>query len=182
MLAKAEFDHFNDELRTMQELMDEQQIAFRDQDLKVPIKRLNLKRAVAVEPGTSLKQCIETLMARRFGCLLVVENRRLKGIITERDFLLKVAGQKVDLAKAKVDDFMSPDPVTLTMDDPIIAALRLMHKGGYRHVTIVEDSGEPTAVLSIRDIVHYIVEFFPQDVLNLPPHPIRVGTKNREGG
>lgn len=182
MLVKTEFDKFDDELRSMEELMEEQEIALRDEDLQVPIKSLNLKPAVVVEPGTSLKQCIDTMLARRFGCLLVVKNNKLKGIFTERDVLLKIAGEKVDLAKAKVDDYMTLNPATLTMNDPIISALRLMQEGGYRHICIVNDKNEPASVLSIRDIVHYIVEFFPQDVLNLPPHPIRVGTKNREGG
>jgi CBS domain-containing protein len=182
MLAKTEFDKFDDELRTMQELMEEQEIALQDKDLRVPIKTLDLKKVVAVEPDASLRQCIETMLARHFGCLLVVKNQQLKGIFTERDVLLKIAGEKIDLAKAKVEDYMSPNPVTLTMNDPIIAALRLMHQGGYRHISIVNENNEPVSVLSIRDIVHYIVEFFPQDVLNLPPHPIRLGTKNREGG
>ncbi|HEX9653023.1 MAG TPA: CBS domain-containing protein [bacterium] len=182
MVVKTDFDRFNDELVSMQELMDEHEIALRDKDLMVPISTLGLKKAVTVEPGTSIKQCVATLLARHFGCLLVVKNKKLKGIFTERDVLLKIAGEKVDLATAKVDDYMTPNPVTVTMNDPIIAALRLMHKGGYRHVTIVDNNGEPASVLSIRDIVHYIVEFFPQDVLNLPPHPIRVGSKSAEGG
>lgn len=182
MAVKTDFDKFNDELRSMQELMDEQEIALRDQDLMVPIKTLNLKKVVTVEPETSIKHCVEMLLARHFGCLLVVKNNKLKGIFTERDVLLKIAGEEIDLEKAKVDDYMSPNPVTLTMNDPIIAALRLMHQGGYRHISIVNEKNQPVSVLSIRDIVQYIVEFFPQDVLNLPPHPIRLGAKNREGG
>ncbi len=182
MAVKADFDRFDDELRSMQELMEEQEISLHDKDLMVPINTLSLKKAVTVEPGTSIKQCVEILLARHFGCLLVVKNKNLKGIFTERDVLLKIAGEKIDLSKVKVDDYMTPNPVTLTMNDPIISALRLMHKGGYRHVTIVDEKGEPVSVLSIRDIVHYIVEFFPQDILNLPPHPIRVGAKNPDGG
>ena len=182
MAVKTDFDKFDDELRSMQELMEEQEIALRDKDLMVPIKALNLKKVVTVEPETSIKQCVETLLARHFGCLVVVKNNHLKGIFTERDVLLKIAGEKIDLAKATVEDFMTPNPVTLTMNDPIISGLRLMHQGGYRHVIIVDENGAPASVLSIRDVVHYIVEFFPQDVLNLPPHPIRVGAKNADGG
>ncbi len=182
MVVKTDFDKFDDELRTMQELMEEQEITLRDKDLLVPIKTLNLKKAVTVAPGTSIKQCVETMLARHFGCLLVVKNKNLQGIFTERDVLMKIAGENIDLAKAKVDDYMTPHPVTLTLKDPILSALRLMHHGGYRHLTIVDEKGEPVSVLSIRDVVHYIVEFFPQDVLNLPPHPLRVGAKSADGG
>jgi len=68
------------------------------------------------------------------------------------------------------------------MEDTIETALRLMVKGGYRHICIVDEKDHPLSLVSIKDIVSFIVEFFPQDVLNLPPHPIRIGTKNREGG
>ena len=181
-MGELDFQEFDDELRSMEELMEETKTILSDESLKVPLKSLNLKRAVVVEVGTSIKKCIEKMQARHFGCLLVVKDKKYCGIFTERDVLLRVAGTDHDLETSKIDDFMTPDPVQLEMEDTIETALRLMVKGGYRHICIVDEKDHPLSLVSIKNIVSFIVEFFPQDVLNLPPHPIRMGTKNREGG
>ena len=74
----------------MEELMDEAKTTLSDKSLKVPLKSLNLKKAVVVAVGTSLKKCIEKMLARHFGCLLVVKDTKYCGIFTERDVLLRV--------------------------------------------------------------------------------------------
>ncbi len=181
-MGEPDFQEFDDELRSMQELMDEVETALSDASLKVPLRSLSLKRAVVVEVGTSVRKSIEKMLARHIGCLLVVKDKKYCGIFTERDLLLKVAGSDLNLETAKIDDVMTPDPVQIELEDTVETALRLMVKGGYRHICIVDENDHPLSVVSIRNIVSYIVEFFPQDILNLPPHPIRIGTKNREGG
>jgi len=42
---------------------------------------------------------------------------------------------------------------------------------GFRHLPVVDDDGRPVGVLSIKDVVHYLVEYFPAKVYNLPPTP-----------
>lgn len=181
-MIEIDSQEFDDELRSMEELMAEDKITLSAENLKAQLKSLNLKRAVVVEVGTSVKQCIDKMLARHFGCILVVKEKKYCGIFTERDVLIRVVAENLDLETSKIDDVMTPDPVHLEMDDSIESALRLMVNGGYRHICIVDELKRPVSVISIKDIVSYIVEFFPQDVLNLPPYPIRIGTKNREGG
>jgi len=181
-MVYIDFEKFDDELRSMQELMNDGQIAINDSVFKTPLESLHLKKAVTVPSGASLKESINTMFARQFGCLLVVEKKRLCGIFTERDVLQRVAGQGLELKKEKIDDFMTPNPVMFNENDPIETALQFMEKKNARHLPIGNQVGEPVAILSVRDIIDYIVEFFPQEILNLPPHPIRLGTKNQYGG
>ena len=109
-MVQIDFDQFDDELQIMRELMDEGKIALSDESLNVPLKSLSLKKAVVVEVGSSMQQCVDVMLARHFGCLLVVDRESLRGIFTERDILMKIAAQDVDLNKEKIDDFMTPDP------------------------------------------------------------------------
>jgi CBS domain-containing protein len=46
-----------------------------------------------------------------------------------------------------------------------------MSVGGYRHVPLVDGGGRPVGVVSVKDIVDYLVEHFPREVLNIPPEP-----------
>ncbi|MFQ5822893.1 MAG: CBS domain-containing protein [bacterium] len=181
-MGTIENDQFDDEFKSMQELMDEVEITLKDNNLQIPLSALALKSPVLVETGTSIDQCIQTFLQNHIDCILVVENNELRGIFTEWDVLMKIVGLKNDLAKINVNDYMTPNPITLNLKDPIVSALRLMHQGGYRHIPLMDEKNYPVRIISVKDIVSYIVEFFPQEVLNLPPHPIRVGTKNREGG
>ncbi len=132
---------------------------------------LTLQPAVTCERDITVRQGIETMQRERTGCILVVEQSRLVGVFTERDVLTKVAAREVDLEHLRVDALMTPDPECLSRDDELVYALNQMSVGGYRHIPILNDQGWPIGVVSVRDIVDYLSNLFPQDVLNLPPSP-----------
>ncbi|MFQ5864714.1 MAG: cyclic nucleotide-binding/CBS domain-containing protein [bacterium] len=177
-----EIEDFDDEFLSIKELMDQGEISLNDGSFKRPISSLSRTEPIVVSSGSTVDQCIRTMLENHIGCVLVVEGQQLKGIFTERDVLMKIVGIIENVTTVSVDKFMTPNPAALRLNDPLTSALSLMDKGGYRHVPVVNDKNQPAAVVSVKDIVSYIVDFFPQDVLNLPPHPIRVGTKKREGG
>lgn len=181
-MVSTDIEDFDDEFQSMKELMHEREISLNDDSFKTPVESLSLMKPFVVNSGSSVDECIQTMLQNRIGCVLVVKDGKLEGIFTERDVLMKIVGITEDFKSISVDNYMTPDPAALRLTDPIISALRLMNNGGYRHVPVVDGQDHPVAVVSVQDIVSYIVEFFPQDVLNLPPHPIRVGTKDREGG
>jgi CBS domain-containing protein len=149
--------------------------------IREPIGKSNPRRAVSVNPHTSVADAVTLMKQHRFGCVLVESERRLVGIFTERDVLTKVIGSGRDPATLAVEEVMTPDPEALTMGDDIAWVLNLMAVGGFRHVPIVDDEGRPVAVFSVKDIVERLVDLFPHDVLNLPPHPGKDIAHTREG-
>ena len=76
---------------------------------------------------------------------------------------------------------MTRDPETLGVDAKLAYALNMMVVGGFRHVPLVDKDHRPVAMISVRDIVEYMVELFPKDVLNLPIDPEHE-THNQFGG
>ena len=165
-----------------EELLEDQEIKLTRASLQVPLKTMRLKKAVCVESTASLRRCIDMMLARQFGCLLIVENNKYSGIFTERDILRKIVLESIDLDTAPVRDYMTENGATLRMEDTIESALRIMQKGGFSHVCIIDTNEKPQAVVSIRDIIRFIIDFFPQSILNLPPNPIRIGTNHPDGG
>jgi len=115
----------------------------------------------------------------RVGCILVCENTKLVGIFTERDLLLRVLAPAVPLT-SPVRLVMTPDPVTVQPMDSIRTAIQRMESGAYRHLPVIDDTHRPVGILSIKRIVHYLVEHFPSTVYNLPPDP-EVVPHEREG-
>lgn len=125
---------------------------------------------VCVEPTAFVGEVINGMAARNQGCVLVRENGVLVGIFTERDVIRKVVG-KVDLATTPISEVMTRDPEAVSFHDTIACVLNKMTVGGFRRVPLVDIQMKPVGIVSIRDIVGYFVERFPNHVLNVAPNP-----------
>ena len=66
---------------------------------------------------------------------------------------------------------MTEDPESLPEDAEIAWAVNRMSLGGFRHVPLVDGNGRPVGILSVKDVVNYLAEFFPDAVQNIPPRP-----------
>jgi CBS domain-containing protein len=149
--------------------------------LHQPIRELaTLRPAIAVSPSASVRQAIERMNQGRAGCVLVEDDGLLTGIFTERDVLTKIVGTAVDLDRTSVDGVMTHNPESLSPDDKISYALNKMSIGGFRHIPLVDDAGHPVGVVSMRNVVDYMVDLFRTEVLNLPPSPQNL-SRAREG-
>jgi len=136
--------------------------------------------ALLVDATTPLVQVLQLMREGNRGAVLVVSNGTLVGIFTERDVLMKVAGQPTDLGHTEVSQVMTVDPVTLPVEATVAFALNKMLIEGFRHIPLVDDQNRPVAVVSMRDLIDYLSDFFKPEILNLPPNP-RVGFRSRDG-
>src|SRR5437016_319347 len=143
--------------------------------IREPIRYVAPRPPLCLAPSDTVIDAIRTMREHRIGCVLVVEGERLVGIVTERDFIMKLG--QADAGRP-LSDFMTPDPEVLSPDDPIVYALNKMSVGGFRHVPLVDEARRPVGVVSAKDIIDYIADFFPNDVLTVPPAPAR-GARGR---
>jgi CBS domain-containing protein len=143
------------------------------------VSRLHPTAPRQVSPHQTVGEAVETMRREHVGCLLVCTGQQLVGIFTERDLMRRVLAVGKPLT-VPVSECMTPDPVAVHPKDPISAAVRRMEQGGYRHLPVVDERGRPLGVLSVKRIVHYLVEHFPATVYNLPPDP-GVVPQEREG-
>jgi len=137
---------------------------------EVKIRHLPLRPPALVERSASIRETIEVIKSKHLGCALVCDQGALIGIFTERDLLNKVVGEPVSYS-APVEQFMTPNPAKLSLDDPVEAAMRLMREGDYRTIPLVDGAGKTAGVVTVRDLITYFAERFPKEALNLPPDP-----------
>lgn len=128
-------------------------VSFQGRLLGAHLDALQARPPLTVAPETDLKRVVDLMHAQEADCVLVVDDGRLVGIFTDRDAVVKVAGD--DLASRRVDESMTADPVVLRHDDPIAVAIHKMAVGGFRHIPIVED-GVPTGVVTARDVFAHL--------------------------
>jgi CBS domain-containing protein len=121
-----------------------------------PVAALDPREPVTVPADADLGQAVREMISKRVGAVLVTDRAgQLVGILTERDFLTKIAGTN-GFADRSVAAFMTRHPETVTADDPLAFALGKMAGGGYRHLPVVAN-GKPVGVVSVRDILRHIV-------------------------
>src|SRR3712207_1623407 len=123
-----------------------------------------------MSPTQTVAEAVALLRQKEVGCLLVCDRERLVGIFTERDLMRRILAQGKPLT-IPLAECMTPNPTAVHPKESIAAALQRMEAGGYRHLPVVDVSGRPLGVLSVKQIVHYLVEHFPGTVYNLPPDP-----------
>jgi signal-transduction protein with cAMP-binding, CBS, and nucleotidyltransferase domain len=143
------------------------------------VSRLNPAPLRWVTPQQTVADAVEVMRREKMGCLLVCDADRLVGIFTDRDLLRRILAVGKALS-APLAEVMTPNPVVVHPKDPIRLAIARMEEGGYRHLPVVDEAGRPVGVLSVKRIVHYLVEHFPATIYNLPPDPGAV-PHEREG-
>lgn len=141
-----------------------------EEELREPIETLRTRPAETIRLDASVADAIRRMKSQRIGSLAVVDaDGVLAGIVTERDMLTKVLLEPLDPEKTAVRAIMTADPETLLPTDAIVFAMNKMQVGGFRHVPIVDESGRPLYVLSIRDVVGYVLGAFEHAIANVPP-------------
>jgi CBS domain-containing protein len=110
------------------------------------------KVVLTVGPGHTLHQAAALMAKRNVGAAVVMDpDGEGPGIITERDILHSVAaGQDPD--SEKVCDHLTADLVFAAPDWSLEEAAAAMVKGGFRHLVVI-DGGEPSGIISVRDVV-----------------------------
>ena len=158
----------------------EDQQRIRGAIMETPISDLPLRDPILIDATATVADAVKSMNDHHTGCVLVGKDGKLVGIFTERDVLTKDFF-RADSHTVAVETVMTKNPETLEADNSIAFALNKMSVGGYRHIPIVEGA-KPVGVLSVRDVVDFLVELFPEDVLNLPPTPKNAITNSVDGG
>jgi CBS domain-containing protein len=146
----------------------------------VEVVALGIDLPVVVDAEKPLHEVLQRMRDEKSGCALVTREDRLAGIFTERDLVARVLGTEHALEQP-VAEWMTQDPDSVNQSDPIRKAIRLMQRGGFRHVPIVDTEGGVVGCVRHKDIINYLAEHFPEQVLNLPPDPDQIALE-REGG
>ena len=146
----------------------------------VEVVSLGMDPPVVADESTTLGVVVLRMANERSGCALLTRDGKLAGVFTERDLVLRVVGVEGALDQP-VSDWMTPDPDRVRQQDPVNTAVRLMRRRGYRNVPVVDEEDQVIGCVRHKDIVGYVAEVYPDQVLNLPPDPDQVALQ-REGG
>ena len=120
---------------------------------------------VTVAPTDDLIAAAHVMREKHVGYLIVSDvpgaghvQRKVIGVLTDRDIVVAVLAQEVDARALKVADVMTRDPLLIEEGQSMEAVLRHMRDAGVRRVPVVDRAGALTGVLSIDDVLEQIAE------------------------
>ncbi|MDG9929769.1 MULTISPECIES: CBS domain-containing protein [Pseudomonas] len=105
-----------------------------------------------IAPEASVLDAVKLLAEKKIGALVVLAGGRLVGIVSERDYVRKLAEMERGAFEAKVGDIMTAEVITIGPKDSVQHCLQLMTDRRLRHLPVVAE-GELIGMLSIGDLV-----------------------------
>jgi CBS domain-containing protein len=104
----------------------------------------------SVEASATVQEAAQLMDQKDIGAVLVVENGEVKGIVTDRDVVVRVVA-KGNGPDASVREAATTDVETLSPDDSIEDAIKKMEQADVRRLPVVED-GKPAGIVSLGDL------------------------------
>lgn len=111
------------------------------------------KQLLMLEKSTLLIDAAKTMKKMNYGAVVVTDKKKLCGIFTERDLLMKVVAEGKDTKGLKLADVMTSNVQTANVNDEISDSMQRMTEGRFRHLPIVNDAGDVTGMISQGDFV-----------------------------
>ena len=110
------------------------------------------KDVFSISPQATLQDVVQSLVDNNCGSLVVVQDEKMVGIITERDILRATAKYSAKAVDQLVKDTMTPNPITASPDHDVPSVMGIMTDNRIRHLPILENE-KIVGIVSIGDIV-----------------------------
>ena len=124
--------------------------------IKERLEYTNKSPVVTLRGEEKVSTAIKSMAQRNIGSVVVVDDdMKVEGIVTERDLVRQLLGEKLDPDTTALSNIMTTNPRTAHQDDDVVECLRLMSNERFRHLPIVDESGRLINILSQGDFVAY---------------------------
>lgn len=120
----------------------------------------------SVTGSVSVYEAIKVMGEKNIGALLVMDEGKLSGILSERDYARKVVLKGKSSRETMVRDIMTAQVLTVTTTDSIETCMEIMTQKHIRHLPIVEN-GEVQGMISIGDVVNAIIKMQKETIEHL---------------
>ena len=119
------------------------------------VREMMSGQVLTCEPDTILYDAIELMALRNIGAVVVEEDGRAVGILTERDVLKRVVLGGLQVRHEQVRAVYTPDLVSIKPEQSIDEVVQKMFSGRFRHLPVMEN-GRVIGMVSSTDVVRYL--------------------------
>jgi CBS domain-containing protein len=120
------------------------------------------RQVTTMEATATLEKAAEVMRAQAIGDVVVAENDRVLGLVTDRDIVVRAVAEGLDPTATTLGAVVSRDVITVTPDDSMHTAALLMRDRAVRRLLVLTENGSLAGILSIGDLA---AEIDPESVL-----------------
>ena len=139
--------------------------------LREPASELTPRKPLVFAREDTVTDAMRAMQGEHRGVVIITHDgtpgTAVCGIFTERDVLFRIVDGGRNPATLGLGEVMTADPECLLETQSISEVLNMMSVGGFRHVPVVDEKGRPVHVISVKDVVQFLVDAFPREILNL---------------
>ena len=117
------------------------------------LERIGSKTVVTISSDASVLEAAKLMHSKHIGCLVVTDNSRPTGILTDRDIVLKlVAGEKKP-EETTVKNIMTTNPTMVNVNYDVLDAVRLMRDRGVRRLPVIDEHRHLLGIITLDDVL-----------------------------
>lgn len=120
----------------------------------------------SITSSITVYEAIKVMGEKNIGSILIVEDGKLKGILSERDYARKIVLKDKSSKKTLVNEIMDTDLVTVSLTDKIEACMAIMSEKRIRHLPVLDDD-KIVGVVSMGDVVKAIIQIQKETIKHL---------------
>jgi CBS domain-containing protein len=124
-------------------------------------------RVWSIGPEATVYEALERMSDEGIGALLVMEGGAVVGLLSERDYARKIILKGRSSKETKVEEIMISPPLTISPGCSVDEAMRIMTEHRVRHLPVVDDAGTVLGIVSIGDLVKWIIRSHQKTIQQL---------------
>jgi CBS domain-containing protein len=122
------------------------------------VEKIMTKNVVTCSPNTSIMEAAKKMRNKTISSVVIIEDKKPVGIVTERDFTKKVVSVNLDTKSNNVTKIMTSPVITIPPETNIFYANEQMQKRKIRRFPVTDKNGELIGIITQRDILNYLTE------------------------
>lgn len=137
--------------------------------MKTPLSMLLAEKGnnvYSISSSETAHHCAQKMSQFNIGILLVVENDKILGIVSERDIVRKVISPELDPKTTVVADIMTAKVITASLKTTVEEAMHILTEHRFRHLPVTEN-GELQGLISIGDLTRWVIHSQARDISSL---------------
>jgi CBS domain-containing protein len=111
-----------------------------------------------VSSTASVLEAVMLMAEQRVGACVIVEDKKLRGVFTERDLMYRVIARGKDPAKTPIGEVMTRNVQTVTEETSVHEAMALMRMNHFRHLPVVGEGGAVLGMVALRYLLYDLMD------------------------
>ncbi len=117
---------------------------------------------IHTNPDVIVKDAMNLMIEKHIHCLVVYENEKMCGIISDRDYAHKIVAKGLDPEQVKVGDIMTRNVITINRTASIADCMKIMSEHRFRHLPVAEGE-DIVGMISMTDVMRVMMASADED-------------------